>query len=173
MAAEDDVKESWEDTDTEELERRMEERQKQLIEEKKVLKTEPTGGSAGNALPSSLTAATHDLHPPLRMQDSDRTEYVPPIKILRRQPDQQSSAEQAATPTTATASKVTTKSLAEREAEYASARARILGSVYPTPEDNGTSTKKVVAKGNEQMAETSLRRQPKGPDGTCGFQHLS
>lgn len=134
---------------------------------RKAPKVESAGSVAGNLFPSSLTAATHDLHPPLRIQDSDRTEYVPPvsivlcvwvcvfvvcmcgvcdqiiptitkvcanmiitllpphflptpkIKILRRQPDQQSSTEQA-TPTNT--SKSTTKSLAEREAEYASAR---------------------------------------------------
>eukprot|EP00731_Ephydatia_muelleri_P015479 Em0008g1199a len=151
----------------------MEERQKQLVEEKKMPKAETAGSAVGNILPTSLTAATHDAHPPLRIQDSDRTEYVPPIKILRRQPDQQSSTEQACTPTNNT-SKSTTKSLAEREAEYASARARILGSVYPSPEDSSTSARRVVVmKGSEPMTETMLKRQPKGPDGTCGFQQLS
>ena len=46
---------------------------------RKVPKAEAAGSAVGNILPTSLTAATHDAHPPLRIQDSDRTEYVPPV----------------------------------------------------------------------------------------------
>lgn len=64
----------------------------------------------------------------------------------------------------------TTKSLKEREEEYAQARLRILGSAVNPDEEaevNKSEENIVIQKVNDDNGKT---RDPKGPDGTKGFQ---
>ncbi|KAK5894263.1 hypothetical protein CesoFtcFv8_010974 [Champsocephalus esox] len=68
------------------------------------------------------------------------------------------------------------KSLAQREAEYAEARKRILGSTCPeeTPQDKPNTDKAV--RNNSTLPSEDTRsnnhtvRQPASPDGTQGFR---
>uniref|UniRef100_A0A3Q2DLJ2 SUZ RNA-binding domain-containing n=1 Tax=Cyprinodon variegatus TaxID=28743 RepID=A0A3Q2DLJ2_CYPVA len=68
------------------------------------------------------------------------------------------------------------KSLAQREAEYAEARKRILGSACPeeTPQEKPNTDR--PARNNSTMPSEDTRsnnhtvRQPAGPDGTQGFR---
>uniref|UniRef100_A0A3B3TXN7 SUZ RNA-binding domain-containing n=1 Tax=Poecilia latipinna TaxID=48699 RepID=A0A3B3TXN7_9TELE len=68
------------------------------------------------------------------------------------------------------------KSLAQREAEYAEARKRILGSACPeeTPQEKPNTDRPV--RNNSTMPSEDTRsnnhtvRQPAGPDGTQGFR---
>jgi SUZ domain len=74
------------------------------------------------------------------------------------------------------------KTLKQREAEYAEARLRILGSQQPQPEapkqsvvSNGQKNinngpKNNANNGGRAPARNSLPRMPRGPDGTKGFQ---
>ncbi|KAK7884762.1 hypothetical protein WMY93_027885 [Mugilogobius chulae] len=69
------------------------------------------------------------------------------------------------------------KSLAQREAEYAEARKRILGSACPedTPQDKASTDRKSGRNNNSTLPEDSRSnnhtlRQPVGPDGTQGFR---
>eukprot|EP00128_Syssomonas_multiformis_P019073 Colp12_sorted_trinity150504_noHs@27830 len=86
------------------------------------------------------------------------------VKILKRAND--APAANNSTPSVATKATISTKSLAEREAEYARARARILG--------EAESIQDVAAPGNEgerrAVADPAVVRQPEGPDGSRGFK---
>jgi len=118
----DDVLDSWEDAiDTGELEKRMEQREKEIR-----IQEEAQKQLQARAIGSSALATQGEL---------GKTDYVPQIKILKRQngPAQKDVKQQNQKPL---------KTLAEKEAEYAAARARILGdySSIPSEED----TKKVI-----------------------------
>ncbi|XP_002731160.1 SUZ RNA-binding domain-containing-like isoform X2 [Saccoglossus kowalevskii] len=91
-------------------------------------------------------------------EDSTRTAYQPQLKILKRpgiQNDQN-------TNKTETEKQATRKSLEQREKEYAEARIRIFG----TTEDE-ERPKALIQ--DVPAADNSVIRQPKGPDGTTGF----
>uniref|UniRef100_A0A3B3ZSL2 SUZ RNA-binding domain-containing n=1 Tax=Periophthalmus magnuspinnatus TaxID=409849 RepID=A0A3B3ZSL2_9GOBI len=62
------------------------------------------------------------------------------------------------------------KSLAQREAEYAEARKRILGSACPEdpPQDKASTDRPTILKDSRSNNHTV--RQPVGPDGTQGFR---
>ncbi|XP_064384711.1 SUZ domain-containing protein 1-like [Halichondria panicea] len=170
---EESVVDNWEDADTEELERRMEERHKQLQPIKVVkIKARPPTEQTQAPPPSSTSEPQTQL--PLKIQDSDRTEYVAPIKILKRKSD----GSPPTHPTSAHApSTKQYKTLAEREAEYASARARILGSDYRSGESSTNSPPQGRATSAGSAVKTSnndvINRQPKGPNGSKGFTKTS
>ncbi|KAF0036712.1 SUZ domain-containing protein 1 isoform X2 [Scophthalmus maximus] len=66
------------------------------------------------------------------------------------------------------------KSLAQREAEYAEARKRILGSACPeeTPQDKPNTDRRNNSTSPSEDARSTNHtvRQPAGPDGTHGFR---
>lgn len=88
---------------------------------------------------------------PLKIKYSEGSEYVATMKILKR-PEKKE--EQSSSVGKTGQSQ---KSLAEREAEYASARARILG-------DNSSSST------NSKTSDINLLRHPQGPSERKGFQ---
>ncbi|XP_026870312.1 SUZ domain-containing protein 1 isoform X2 [Electrophorus electricus] len=66
------------------------------------------------------------------------------------------------------------KSLAQREAEYAEARRRILGSADDTPQERPNSDRSLRVSSHTPSEDTRSNnhvvRQPAGPDGTQGFR---
>ncbi|XP_028394160.1 SUZ domain-containing protein 1-like [Dendronephthya gigantea] len=143
-----DIWDSWEDmAESGELERRMEEREREHMK----LRDE---------IDKKL------FEPGVRVlvdDDSNRTKYNPQVRILRRDPGdaaQMSSSSQSDT------NKKVHKTLAQREKEYADARARILGDTAEYDEEETCPPTKI--KTEEKLPENIIR-QPKGPDGTCGF----
>ena len=106
------------------------------------------------------------------------TQYQPPepkMKILKRpqsSPSNLSSQGGSGGPNQPNGGKSkTTKSLKEREEEYAQARLRILGSaVNPDEEEEevGKSEENIVIQ--KVNADNGKTRDPKGPDGSKGFQ---
>lgn len=85
------------------------------------------------------------------MEDTHRTQYKPQIRILKREPQQSKNANgfndrptanpnngEVTTETSQDKPKMPGKTLAQREAEYAEARLRILGSAYNPEEQTST-----------------------------------
>ncbi|KAK7094051.1 hypothetical protein V1264_007724 [Littorina saxatilis] len=119
--------------------------------------------------------------PVMMQEDTGRTEYKPQLRILRREPNSNSVGN---SPRVATAKKPM-KTLEQREAEYAEARMRIFGEAAeqeleaePNSDDSNslgaencvqaTSEKPRMNK-VEVKSGNSIIRQPKGPDGSKGF----
>ncbi|RUS91688.1 hypothetical protein EGW08_000514 [Elysia chlorotica] len=114
-------------------------------------------------------------------EDTGSTPYQPQVRILKRDtsapsPHQNTS---GASPSGPGSSKHS-KSLQQREAEYAQARLRILGSL-PPPDDGEESenssasnnTAPAGKKGNSgypSSPRVAILRQPRSPDGTSGFK---
>ncbi|CAJ1052071.1 SUZ domain-containing protein 1-like [Xyrichtys novacula] len=153
-----EVAESWEEAaDSGEIERRLEQKLK-INQEAKKSSFVPTGSPVRTAVviqDDSLPAA-----PP------------PQIRILKRP----SNNGIAGNPASSTRPSQQMKSLAQREAEYAEARRRILGSASSdeTPQDN-PSQDRPARVGGQQPSEqvrpnSNVIRQPTGPDGTPGFR---
>lgn len=113
-----------------------------------------------------------------------RTQYRPPepqLKILKRPTSEIGPAKKAAD--NQSGPKVSQKSLKQREAEYAEARLRILGSQQPQtenkPANNNNGQKIVTINGQQQQQRgnngqqrngNAQPRPPRGPDGSRGFQ---
>ncbi|XP_074626482.1 SUZ RNA-binding domain-containing-like [Acropora palmata] len=161
MAAEEedeDIWDSWEDmADSGELERRMEEREKQVREndEKK----------ASTSLKSQEIKNSSSV---MMQEDSTRTQYKPQLRILKR-PDSGGSNQSSTQDNTK--SKPVHKTLAEREAQYAEARARILGTcVEESTDSEKTEMQKVIQV--EQRVPENVIRLPRGPNDSDskGFQ---
>ncbi|CAL1544456.1 unnamed protein product [Lymnaea stagnalis] len=135
----------------------------------------------------------HSTASPLLIDDSGKTQYQPQVRILRREPKTPSSPQKNHRDnsglTNVTASSKHSKSLQQREAEYAQARLRIFGSLPPEENDendDGNGTDSFTAKDDDLNIEkqsspqiikpdpssprVSIVRQPKGPDGTSGFK---
>ncbi|KAJ8258844.1 hypothetical protein COCON_G00178560 [Conger conger] len=153
----DEVAESWEEAaDSGEIERRLEAKLRISQKEKRA--------SAGSGRSPVKTAIV--------IQDDSLPAAPPPqIRILKRPSSNGSLGSSAAS--TRAAPQV--KSLAQREAEYAEARRRILGSASPedSPQDrpNTDRSVRVSAPQPSEDLRTNNRaiRQPAGPDGTQGF----
>ncbi|XP_061730222.1 SUZ domain-containing protein 1-like isoform X2 [Nerophis ophidion] len=150
-----EVAESWEEAaDSGEIERRLEARLKKNQEAKKAISSSPV----------RTAIVIQDVSLP----------SVPPtqIRILKR-PSNNGTAGIAASSTRPSQQM---KSLAQREAEYAEARRRILGSASSedTPPDNSCQDRSVRM--TAQQASEPVRpndyviRQPTGPDGSSGFR---
>ncbi|KAL9970569.1 hypothetical protein ACROYT_G022969 [Oculina patagonica] len=161
MAAEEDdedIWDSWEDmADSGELERRMEEREKQVREKDQ---------KASNTSIKLQEAKTGS--PVLMQEDTNRTIYKPQLRILKR-PD--SGGTNHTNNQGSSKDKPAHKTLAERQAQYAEARARILGAAS---DENNESEKDGMPQAIqvEQKLPENVIRLPRGPDhnGSKGFE---
>lgn len=152
-----EVAESWEEAaDSGEIERRLEAKLKINQAAKK----------------SSLRSGGSPVKTAIVIQDDSMPAAPPPqIRILKR-PSNNGTAGNLAS----TRPSQQMKSLAQREAEYAEARRRILGSASSddTPQDNPSqdrSARMTVQQPVEPVRpNTHVIRQPTGPDGTSGFR---
>ncbi|XP_071772782.2 SUZ RNA-binding domain-containing [Centroberyx gerrardi] len=154
-----EVAESWEEAaDSGEMERRLEEKLR-ISQKEKV--------SSNNSSRSPLKTA-------IVIQDDSLPAAPPPqIRILKRP----SSNGSLGSPLNQNRPTPQVKSLAQREAEYAEARKRILGSASPeeSPQDK-PNTDSRLGRNNSTLPSEETRsnnhavRQPAGPDGTQGFR---
>ncbi|XP_022070980.1 SUZ domain-containing protein 1 [Acanthochromis polyacanthus] len=152
-----EVAESWEDAaDSGEMEKRLEEKLRISQKEKE----------SSNS-PRSLLKTT------MVIQDDSLPAAPPPqIRILKRPASNGS----LGTPLNQNRPTPQVKSLAQREAEYAEARKRILGSACPEeiPQDKPNTDR--PGRNNSTLPSEDTRsnnhtvRQPAGPDGTQGFR---
>ncbi|XP_033821953.1 SUZ domain-containing protein 1-like [Periophthalmus magnuspinnatus] len=150
-----DVADSWEEAaDSGEIERRLEAKLKINQEAKKV------------------TSRSSPMRTAIVIQDDSLPAAPPPqIRILKR-PTNNGTASSSAS----SSRPQQTKTLAQREAEYAEARRRILGSASSEemPQDNSCQdrpTRLNVQQPSEPARPNNyIIRQPTGPDGTTGFR---
>ncbi|KAG8429070.1 hypothetical protein GDO86_018361, partial [Hymenochirus boettgeri] len=107
---------------------------------------------------------------PVVIQDDSLPTGPPPqIRILKRPTSNGLSSVQH----TSNRPAAPVKTLAQREAEYAEARKRILGSASPEEEqDKPVGDRPTrINQGEETRQSNNVIRQPLGPDGSPGFQH--
>ncbi|CAG5981043.1 SUZ RNA-binding domain-containing-like [Menidia menidia] len=153
-----EVAESWEEAaDSGEIERRLEAKLKINQESKK----------------SSLKPAGSPVRTAIVIQDDSLPTAPPPqIRILKRPSNNGT----AGNPASSSRRSQQTKSLAQREAEYAEARRRILGSASSeeTPQDSPCPDRAAHMSVQQQpepvRPNNQVTRQPTGPDGTTGFR---
>ncbi|CAL8400759.1 unnamed protein product [Boreogadus saida] len=156
-----DIAESWEDAaDSGEMERRLEEKLR-ISQREKVL---------------SNSSSRSPLRTAIVIQDDSLPAAPPPqIRILKR-PSANGS---LGSPGSQNRPTPQVKSLAQREAEYAEARKRILGSASPeeSPQEKSNTDRSGRVTGTSPSAEprsnnnnNNTVRQPAGPDGTQGFR---
>ncbi|KAJ8257720.1 hypothetical protein GJAV_G00188960 [Gymnothorax javanicus] len=154
----DDITENWEEAaDSGEMERRLEEKLR-ISQKEKV---------------SSCSSGRSPMRTAIVIQDDSLPAAPPPqIRILKRP----SSNGSLGSPVTPVRPLPQVKSLAQREAEYAEARKRILGSASPedSPQDRPNTDRPARANAPPSMEECRSNnhavRQPAGPDGTQGFR---
>ncbi|XP_026870311.1 SUZ domain-containing protein 1 isoform X1 [Electrophorus electricus] len=151
-----EVVESWEEAaDSGEMERGLEE--KLRISQKERLSS---GGSGRSPTKAAIVI----------QEDSLPAAPPPQIRILKRPTSNGSlgSSETQNRPSPRV------KSLAQREAEYAEARRRILGSADDTPQERPNSDRSLRVSSHTPSEDTRSNnhvvRQPAGPDGTQGFR---
>ncbi|KAL2091575.1 hypothetical protein ACEWY4_013838 [Coilia grayii] len=155
----DEVSDNWEEAaDSGEIERRLEAKLKISEKAKK-----SCGGSGSSPVRTAMV-----------IQDDSLPAAPPPqIRILKR-PSSNGSLGNA---TALSRPAVQVKSLAQREAEYAEARQRILGSASSeeSASDKPSLDRPVrvtVPSSSEQIRTNNHAiRQPTGPDGSQGFRH--
>ncbi|XP_060588670.1 SUZ domain-containing protein 1-like [Ruditapes philippinarum] len=155
MADENDILESWEELDDKEvLDKRL--------QDIKITQPEKNGTDDGVSQ---------------MKEEGSRTQYTPQVRILKRSTDD--NAESAKN----NKSKVQVqpqKTLQQREAEYKEARLRILGEDYSGAAENCNNSATVpesrpmkLIKQTEEMKlqpnKVQLLREPRGPDGSAGF----
>uniref|UniRef100_A0A8C5MH29 SUZ RNA-binding domain-containing n=1 Tax=Leptobrachium leishanense TaxID=445787 RepID=A0A8C5MH29_9ANUR len=129
--------------------------------------------AAGKRQPRSPLLSRKSKSPPktpVVIQDDSLPAGPPPqIRILKRPTSNglASNANASSRPA------VPVKSLAQREAEYAEARKRILGSASPEEEpDKPVVDRPARINQPEDVRQcNNVIRQPLGPDGSQGFQH--
>ncbi|XP_055767460.1 SUZ domain-containing protein 1-like [Salvelinus fontinalis] len=154
-----EVCESWEEAaDSGEIERRLEAKLKISQKTKK----------------STIASGSSPIRTAMVIQDESQPAAPPPqIRILKR-PSSNGSLGSTSSSNRPTQQP---KSLAQREAEYAEARRRILGSASSeeTPQDKPSQERPVRVNAQPQpepvRPNNHLIRQPTGPDGTIGFRH--
>ncbi|XP_029911899.1 SUZ RNA-binding domain-containing isoform X1 [Myripristis murdjan] len=153
-----DVAESWEEAaDSGEMERRLEEKLR-ISQKEKV---------------SSNSSSRSPLKTAIVIQDNSLPAAPPPqIRILKRP----SSNGSLGSPLSQNRPTPQVKSLAQREAEYAEARKRILGSASPEESSQDKPNTDRPGRINSTLPSEETRsnnhavRQPSGPDGTQGFR---
>ncbi|OCT73401.1 hypothetical protein XELAEV_18036378mg [Xenopus laevis] len=147
---EDEVAESWEEAaDSGEIERRLEKKLKISQRENNNTKSPPRA--------------------PVVIQDDSLPSGPPPqIRILKRP----TSNGLASSPHACSRPAAPVKSLAQREAEYAEARKRILGSASPEEEQEKPVAERParINQVEEIRQQNNVIRQPLGPDGSQGFR---
>ncbi|XP_065186948.1 SUZ domain-containing protein 1-like [Sycon ciliatum] len=140
--AEDDdgVLDNWDDAeDMEVLERRMDKRVEKQRKEEQAKST--TTAAEATAADNSMFTRDGQIRQPIQLSE-ERTHYTPQIRLLTRPEGQRPDAATAAA-AAAEQNRAPTKTLAEREQEYALARARIMGdSANNTTNSTSPSTKK-------------------------------
>ncbi|CAL1280359.1 unnamed protein product [Larinioides sclopetarius] len=147
----DDVCDSWEEMiENGVLEKKLEELQ---------LRAPRTSASEDQSSESPL-------YPQMKLEDNSRTPYMPQVKILKRPNDAKTVVMPEKSP-----SRLPGKTLKQREAEYAEARLRILGSAHSEEEQSSSNSNSVhlVSSEKRSEAEVIVVRLPRGPDGTNGF----
>lgn len=153
-----EVSENWEEAaDSGEIERRLEAKLRINQEAKK----------------ASLSSSGSPMRTAIVIQDESLPAAPPPqIRILKR-PTNNGTTRSAASSSRPSQQM---KSLAQREAEYAEARKRILGSASSddAPQDSPCQDRPTRLSG-QQLSEpvrpnNHIIRQPTGPDGTTGFR---
>ncbi|XP_015922233.1 SUZ RNA-binding domain-containing [Parasteatoda tepidariorum] len=98
-------------------------------------------------------------------EENSRTPYVPQVKILKRPTND---AKSSRVVVEKSPSRQPLKTLKQREAEYAEARLRILGSA--SSEEEPSNPNAVPASMDRRIeAEIIVTRLPRGPDGSKGF----
>ncbi|CAN2387986.1 SUZ domain-containing protein [Pristimantis euphronides] len=146
---EDEVAESWEEAaDSGEIDRRLEKKLRITQRERKS-KSPPKA--------------------PVVIQDDSLPAGPPPqIRILKRP----TSNGLSSNPNASNRPTVPVKSLAQREAEYAEARKRILGSASPEeePEQPTVDRPARINQLEDNTPSNNVIRQPLGPDGSQGFK---
>ncbi|XP_066462425.1 SUZ RNA-binding domain-containing [Eleutherodactylus coqui] len=147
---EDEVAESWEDAaDSGEIDRRLEKKLRITQRERKS-KSPPKA--------------------PVVIQDDSLPAGPPPqIRILKRP----TSNGLSSNPHASSRPTVPVKSLAQREAEYAEARKRILGSASPEEEQEKPIADRPpvrISQSEDNRPSSNVIRQPLGPDGSQGFK---
>ncbi|KAM4651969.1 SUZ RNA-binding domain-containing [Discoglossus pictus] len=146
---EDEVAENWEEAaDSGEIERRLEKKLKITQRERK------------SKSPPKV---------PVVIQDDSLPAGPPPqIRILKRPTSNGLSSNAHASNRPA----APVKSLAQREAEYAEARKRILGSASPEEEQEKPVADRParINQSDENRQPNNVIRQPLGPDGSQGFK---
>lgn len=146
----------------------------QVLEKKlERLKVKTNSANSNNANPPSSGGGEVAVMPRVLLEDSVRTQYTPAVKILKRPPDaSRSGGSVNGTGPEKSPIRQPVKSLQQREAEYAEARLRILGSARS--EDDGQKDKSSgVSVLNHVVTDQQQVpiRQPRGPDqGSNGFQ---
>ncbi|XP_071622867.1 SUZ RNA-binding domain-containing isoform X2 [Heliangelus exortis] len=107
---------------------------------------------------------------PMVIQDDSLPPGPPPqIRILKRP----TTNGVLSTPSSAPRPPLPVKSLAQREAEYAEARKRILGSASPEEEQEKPILDRPprISQPEDTRQPNNVIRQPLGPDGSQGFRH--
>ncbi|XP_054159337.1 SUZ domain-containing protein 1-like [Oppia nitens] len=151
----------------------------------------PTNIVSNMSSANTSSSDTNQNQTIITLEDNTRTQYVPPVRILKR-PDTR-----FCDPNNKSLNKLTngnkstnSKTYEEREADYAKARLRILGSASAPEEDTNltqNSSLAAIAMNNRLSPESSstkldlnkhlnettnnvpIIRLPLGPDGTKGF----
>ncbi|KAJ7306598.1 hypothetical protein JRQ81_009984 [Phrynocephalus forsythii] len=170
-----EVAESWEEAaDSGEIDRRLEKKLKITQKERNAedrcsreVEQEPTGllslsfGSRKSKSPPKV---------PIVIQDDSLPPGPPPqIRILKRP----TSNGVLSNPNSTSRPAFPVKSLAQREAEYAEARKRILGSASPEEEEQDKpilDRPTRISQPEEARPACNVIRQPLGPDGSHGFK---
>ncbi|XP_052572415.1 SUZ domain-containing protein 1 isoform X2 [Peromyscus californicus insignis] len=107
---------------------------------------------------------------PIVIQDDSLPTGPPPqIRILKRP----TSNGVVSSPNSTSRPALPVKSLAQREAEYAEARRRILGSASPEEEQEKPILDRPtrISQPEDSRQPSNVIRQPLGPDGSQGFKH--
>ncbi|CAI5783080.1 SUZ domain-containing protein 1 [Podarcis lilfordi] len=145
-----EVAESWEEAaDSGEIDRRLEKKLKITQKESRKSKSPPKV--------------------PIVIQDDSLPSGPPPqIRILKRP----TSNGVLSNPNSASRPALPVKTLAQREAEYAEARKRILGSASPEEEQDKPILDRPtrISQPEEARQPSNVIRQPLGPDGSQGFK---
>lgn len=135
----------------------------------KILKRPSTGN----------TTETSNTGPQITLENNTRSQYVPQVRILKRPNAKHNSSHDNSlidSKSSAVKSQTNNKTYEEREAEYAKARLRILGSASATEECNNEKTDNNDATLNSTKLqltnnsnEVPVIRLPIGPNGSKGF----
>lgn len=147
----------------------------QVLEKKlERLKVKTNSANSNNAAPPA-SGELSSVMPRVVLEDSVRTQYAPAVKILKRPPDaSRTGGSVNGASFEKSPNRQPVKSLQQREAEYAEARLRILGSARS--EDDAQREKASgggVSVLNHIVADQHHLpvRQPRGPDqASNGFQ---
>lgn len=149
----------------------------QVLEKKlERLKVKTNSANSNHKSAHDTTGVGELAMPRVLLEDSLRTQYAPTVKILRRPPDanRAGGSPNGAGGADKSPSRQPVKTLQQREAEYAEARLRILGSARS--EDDAQKEKSGSLSVVNHLAGATqptdhVVRQPRGPDqGSNGFQ---